>query len=260
MRLADDRGVDAVQIRGGARVKLYRDATSYYEPGGGELLWDWMANANSSRALFGQRVMSDSFSFFDLADGAISDAYFLRLGEEAELPQPTVLNAQQAVEPADLADFTAQFGAEPGPFHQLAATEMAVQVQAAEDGWVHFVTEPMAEETGLLAVGLRLPMPNAPTGMPVEIATMDPHNPAHRVMSAECVAEGPGELLIGHVEALGVQSLGRRDVADGGLGRLGLAVDALDSREITEVVEFLLAPRRGPKDGRERPAGGGGEI
>ncbi len=196
VRLADDRGVDAVQIRGGARVKLYCDATSYYEPGDGQLLWDWMANANSSRALFGQRVMSDYFSFFDLADGAISDAYFFRLGEHTELPQPTVLNAGQTVEPGDLADFAAQFGTEPGPFRQLAATEMAVRLQTAEDGWVHFVTEPVAEDTGLLAVGLRLPMPNAPTGMPIEVAVMDPHNPAQRVMNVQCAAEGPGELRV----------------------------------------------------------------
>ncbi|MGD9498826.1 MAG: hypothetical protein AB7Y46_21205, partial [Armatimonadota bacterium] len=196
VRLADDRGVDAVQIRGGAKVKLYRDASTYYEPGDGELLWDWRANANSSRALFGERVMSDYFSFFDLQDGFISDAYFLRLGDQAELPQPTVLNAQQATEPADLTGFTAQFGADPGPFHQLAATEMAVRLQTAKDGWLHLVTEPLAEDTGLLAVGLRLPMPNAPTGMPLEIAVMDPYNPAHRVMSVECIAEGPGELRV----------------------------------------------------------------
>ncbi len=210
VRLADDRGVDAVQIRGGARVKLYRDAASYYQPGGaaeagreaqaspgeGELLWDWKANANSSRALFGERVMSDYFSFFDLADGFISDAYFFRLGEQAELPEPTVLNVQQQIEPADLADFTAQFGTDPGAFHQLAATGMAVRLQTAEGGWMHFVTEPVAEDTGLLAVGLRLPMPDAPTGMPIEIAVMDPFNPAQRVISAECVAGGAGELHV----------------------------------------------------------------
>jgi len=196
VQLADDLGVDAVQIRGGAKVGLYRDATSYYESGAGELVWDWQANAKSSRARLGERVMTDRFSFFDLQDGFISDLYFLRLGEEAELPAPTVLNVQQEVAPEDLQEFAGQFGSEPGAFHQLAPTEMAVRLQTAEDGWVHFVTDPVSEDTGLLAVGLRLPMPDAPTGMPLEVAVMDPFNPAQRVINAELVAEGPGELHV----------------------------------------------------------------
>ncbi len=194
--LTDDRGVDAVQIRGGAKVRLYRDATSYHEPGEGEMVWDWQANAQSSRALFGERVMSDSFSFFDLKDGFISDLYFFRLGEQADLPQPTVLNARQEVEPGELAQFADRFGPEPGAFYQLAPTETPVRLEVAEDGWAHFVTDPAAQDTGLLAVGLRLAMPEAPTGLPLEVAVMDPFNPAQRVINAELTAEGAGELHI----------------------------------------------------------------
>lgn len=193
--LADDRGVDAVQIRGGAKVNLYRDAASYYEPGGAPI-WEWRANARSSRALFGERVMSSRFSFFERADGFISDAYFFRLGEPAELPEPTTLNVQQPTEAGELAAFTGQFGDPPGEFRLLAPTRMAVQMQSAEDGWLHFVTAPANEDSGLLAVGLRLPMPGAPTGMPLEIAVMDPFNPAQRVINAECVVEGAGEVHV----------------------------------------------------------------
>lgn len=196
VRLADDRGVDAVLIRGGAKVKLYRDASSYYDPGDGELLWQWRTNAHSSRALFGERVMSDYFSFFDLQEGYLSDLYFFRLDEQTELPEPTVLYAQQQVEPEELAGFTAQFGDNPGEFRLLATTKMALQLHTAEDGWVHFVTNPLPEDTGLLAVGLQLPMPNAPTGMPLEVAVMDPFNPAQRVMSAEMVVESAGDLHV----------------------------------------------------------------
>ena len=203
--LGDEDGVDAVQIRGGAKVMLYRDASSYYEPGSGELLWEWQANASSSRALFGERVMSDYFSFFDLRDGFISDVYFLRLGEDDPLPEPLVRNAQQTTDlPEELADAAVQFGSEPGAVHRLAATEMAVQIAMDEDDWVHFVTEPVTQQTGLVAVGLRLDMPDASAGLPLEVAVMDPFNPAQRVINTELVAEGPGvaHVVLDHLDQI----------------------------------------------------------
>ncbi|MGI5817073.1 MAG: hypothetical protein ACOX9R_03130 [Armatimonadota bacterium] len=205
LRLADTAGVDAVQLRGGAKVKLYRDATSYHEPGEGELLWDWQANAQSSRALFGERVMTDRFSFFDLEDGFISDLYFFRLGEDDPLPEPTVLNVQQQIDlPAQLTAAAGQFDSEPGEARGLAATEMAVALEQSEGDWVHFVTEPMAEDTGLLAVGLLLDMPDAPTGLPLEVAVLDPFSPAHRVMNVELTVEGAGvsHVVLDHLDQI----------------------------------------------------------
>ncbi len=196
LRLADDRGVDAVQIRGGAKVKLYRDATSYYEPGDGELVWEFPRNARSSRALLGERQMTDRFSFFELQDGSISDLYFFRLGEEAQLPDPMRLNVQQQVDPEELAPYGDRFGPEPATFRLLAPTRMAVRLEVAEDNWLHFVTPPVEEPRGLLAVGLRLPAEEIAAGTPVEIALVDPWNPRQRVMNAECVAEGPGTLHV----------------------------------------------------------------
>lgn len=203
LRLADADGVDAVQVRGGAKVKLYRDPTSYYRPGEGELVWDWTANAQSSRAVFGERVMSDRFSFFDLQDGFISDLYFFRLDEDDPLPRPTVLNAQQQIDlPEEFAEAATQFGSEPGAVHQLAATEMAVRLQRGKDEWLQLLTRPMDEDTGLLAIGLRMDMPDAPTGLPLEIAVMDPFSPEHRVINAELTIEGPGvsHIVLDHLD------------------------------------------------------------
>ncbi|MFP4250973.1 MAG: hypothetical protein ACLFU7_15030, partial [Armatimonadota bacterium] len=203
VRLADAGGVDAVQIRGGAKVQLYRDATSYYEPGDGELVWDWQANAESSRAVFGERVMSDRFSFFNLKDGFISDLYFLRLDEDDALPEPTVLNAQAGIDlPETLADAATQFGPDAGAAHALAQTEMAVRIERDEGDWLHLMTEPMTERTGLAAVGLRLDMPDAPTGLPLEVAVMDPFSPEHRVMNVELTVEGPGvsHVVLDHLD------------------------------------------------------------
>ncbi len=203
LRLADADGVDAVQIRGGANVKLYRDATSYFEPGDGALVWDWQANAESSRAVFGERVMSDRFSFFDLKDGFISDLYFFRLGEDSPLPEPTVLAAGAEMPvPEDLTAAAGQFGADPWPAYGLGSAEAATRIQRDEDEWVHFATEPVAREMGLLAVGLRLDMPDAPTGLPLEVAVMDPFSPEHRVMDVALTVDGAGvaHVVLDHLD------------------------------------------------------------
>lgn len=203
IRLADAKGVDAVQLRGGAKVHLYRDATSYFEPGDGELVWEWPSNAASSRAVFGERVATDRFSFFNRQDGFISDLYFLRLGEETPLPEPTVLSAQAPVElPEDLAAAATQFGPETDAVHRLNMTKMALQIRPEADTWTHLMTEPVPEDTGLLAVGLRLNIRDAPTGLPLEVALMDPFSPEHRVINVELTVEGPGvaHVVLDHLD------------------------------------------------------------
>ncbi len=232
--LADRLGVDAVQIRGGAKVKLYRDAASYYDPGGAKPVWDFATNSVNSRALFPQRVATDRFSFFDLQDGFLSDLYFFRIGETSALPEPTVLSAGAPTSAEDLAPFADRFGDDPGPFLSLAEGG-AESIAAGEDGWLHFVTEPMSE-TGMLAVGLKLNMPAAPAGMPLTVAVMDPFNPAQRVMSAQLAAEGPGELhvVLDHLDQV---------IPEG--RRVWIALKTGAATEITgAAVELYLAPRK----------------
>ncbi|MCL4190361.1 MAG: hypothetical protein KJZ87_01350, partial [Thermoguttaceae bacterium] len=52
IELADDQGVDAVQFRGDARVKLYHDAARYDDPGTATPVWQFDGRAQSCRALF----------------------------------------------------------------------------------------------------------------------------------------------------------------------------------------------------------------
>ncbi|MCD6360299.1 MAG: hypothetical protein J7M38_05480 [Armatimonadetes bacterium] len=191
--LADRRGVDAVQIRGGARVNLYSDAETYYDPGDAPLVWKFRGAAGCSHALFDRRVTGDRFSFFDLDDGYLSDIYFLRIGDRSDLPEPEALAVSGPAAPDDLQPFADRFKGEKGEFFGLGGE--AVPLDATEGGWLHLVTEPMSE-TGLLAVGLRLNMPSAPAGVPLTVAVMDPFNPAQRVMSVDLVTQGPGEMHI----------------------------------------------------------------
>lgn len=233
--LADRRGIDAVQIRGGARVKLYRDASSYYQPGDGPLIWEFPSRAANSRALFPERVVTDRLSFFDLTDGYLSDLYFFRVGEQTELPEPLRLGLAEAITPPppELAPYANRFEGEPGEFHLLDARGRLTP-PLAENGWLHLVTEPMTE-TGLLAVGLRLNLPRAPVGLPLTVAVMDPFNPAQRVMSVELTVEGAGELhvILDHLDQ--VVPEGRRVWVAVGTG----AATPLDAAE----VELYLADR-----------------
>jgi endogenous inhibitor of DNA gyrase (YacG/DUF329 family) len=231
--LADSLGVDAVQIRGGAKVKLYRDAASYFEPGDAEPVWDFPTNSVNSRAIFAERVATDRFSFFDLQDGFLSDLYFFRIGETTALPEPTLLSAGSATSAEDLAPFTDRFGDDPGPFLSLAEGG-AKSIETSQDGWLHFVTEPMSE-TGMLTVGLKLNMPTVPAGTPLTVAVMDPFSPSTRVMSAELSAEGPGELhvVLDHLDQV---------IPEG--RRVWIALKTGAATEITDAtVELYLAPR-----------------
>ncbi len=231
--LADDLGVDAVQIRGGAKVKLYRDAASYFEPGDADPVWNFPTNSVNSRALFPDRVDTDRFSFFDLKDGFLSDLYFFRIGETTDLPEPTLLSPGPAASPEDLLPFANRFGDEPGPFLSLTRGS-STDLQTTEDGWLHFVTEPMSE-TGMLAVGLKLNMPAAPAGMPLTVAVMDPFSPSTRAMSADFTAEGPGELhvILDHLDQV---------IPEG--RRVWIALNTGAATELTDAtVELYLAPR-----------------
>ncbi len=198
VKLADKSGVDAVQIRNGARVKLYRDCTSYFEPGEGVLVWDFPTGAKNSRALFEPRVMSDSFSFFELKDGYIADVSFLRIGEEGvSLPEPASLVATAPTEAPDIAPFVSRrFGEDEQATFALEPGGRAMQLQAKEREFLHFVTDPLPDELPLLAVGVRLRLPGAPTGLPISVRVQDPFNPRIELMGADVAAEAGGDLHV----------------------------------------------------------------
>ena len=79
--LADGEGVDAVQIRQGAKVKLYANSEAYDGPGDAPPVWAFEGKARNSRALLPQRVRADRFSFFELEDGHIAHVSFLRTSD-----------------------------------------------------------------------------------------------------------------------------------------------------------------------------------
>ncbi|NPV45497.1 MAG: hypothetical protein HPY69_00960 [Armatimonadetes bacterium] len=195
--LADREGVDAVQIRRGAAVKLYADAERYDDPGSAPLVWEFHGRAESSRALFQERVRSDRFSFFNRTDGLIADVSFFRMGGTVKGRPDTTLGVGG-----------------PGAFGELAAVaedrfpeqDRAVfglgagltGTLAVEKGRsAHLLTEPLAAETPLDAIGVQLTLAGLPDLCPATIAVQDPLEPRAELMGVDVTLQGgSGEVVL----------------------------------------------------------------
>ena len=193
--LADEVGVDAVLIRKGARVKLYRDAERYDDPGEAPLVWVFRGRAKTSRAVFPERLRSRRFSFFELEDGLVADVSFFRV-ETAPPPceRRVAFTAGAAVPLGDLARFAekrfSRSGAEAFRLGDGEATAIRLKPKRA----VHLVSEPLAEPAGLTAVALRLSSASAPEGCALTVAVQDPLNPRQELMGVDFDVGGTGEL------------------------------------------------------------------
>lgn len=193
--LADDRGVDAVLIRRGARVKLYRDADRYDDPGDAPLVWEFKGRARTSRALFPERVKGGRFSFFDLEDGYLADVAFLRTGGQVPAARSTTtLVAAGRADPGELGEhLNARFDEDHRACFALAPDGGApVSVRAKQT--IHLLTDPLPAQLATKAVALRLTVPNAPSGCPLTIAVQDPLNPRQELMGVDFSIEEGGEL------------------------------------------------------------------
>lgn len=184
--LADEGGVDAVQSRRGARVKLYRDAERYDDPGEAPLLWRFEGRARTSRALFPERVMSTRFSFFELEDGLIADVSFLRVDTVSDypLPLPPWFHANGPGEAGALAPFMEQRFSADETVLALGEGEH-VPFRAEPRRAFHLVSPPLPEETAVSSIMVRLTVPDAPQDCPLTVAVQDPLNPRQELMGVD---------------------------------------------------------------------------
>jgi hypothetical protein len=191
--LADDGGVDAVIIRQGARVKLYRDTERYDDPGKAPLLWEFKGRAKTSRALFAERQKATRFSFFDLQDGRIADCSFLRIGGDVPGQASTVMVAGGTVDPGELRPaLERRFGEQDRAVYGLGANAGPIEAPAKQT--IHLVSPPLGEELCLAAVALHLSVPNAPSGCPLTVAIQDPLNPRQELMGADFALQSGGSV------------------------------------------------------------------
>lgn len=192
--LSDAEGVDAVQVRGGARVKLYRNAEHYDAPGRAPLLWQFEGRARTCRALLSERAKGNRFSLFELEDGLVADVSFFRVNrrESSSEPRPEFALVAPGSVPADLAEFLhSRFGEGDRAVHGLG-TGAPVSIQAEPKQTLHVTAPPFSAETALAAVVLRLNLPATTPGCPLRLAVQDPLNPRQELMCVDTSIAGPG--------------------------------------------------------------------
>lgn len=195
--LADREGVDAVQIKRGAAVKLYADAQRYDDPGAAPLVWEFHGHAECSRALFENRVRSDRFSFFDRTDGLIADVSFFRLGGDLRGRPSITLGVGGATAPGELAAVVGDRFAEQDRTFLELQPGLAGNLTAEKGRSVHLLTEPLAAETPLDAISVKLALAGSPVICPATIAVQDPLEPRAELMGVDVTLQGgSGELVL----------------------------------------------------------------
>ncbi|OGV61661.1 MAG: hypothetical protein A3K19_15270 [Lentisphaerae bacterium RIFOXYB12_FULL_65_16] len=194
--LADPGPVHAVLIRGGAGVKLYGAGATYEGPGAAPLLHVFRGYVSTSHALFDVPATGGKFSFFDIADGTISDVSFLRIESgPGDLPQP---ESWRVGGPIDMAKVSAFLNARfeqscrsscalaPAATGTTAPLDMPVRLP------VHWISAPLEGEMPLAAIGLDFEAPGAPAGAPLSVRVQDPLNPRAELMGVDLALQGPG--------------------------------------------------------------------
>ncbi len=160
--LADKGGFNALLIRGGARVKLYRDCARYDDPTSGTLLADLPGRCDRSRLWFDKPVATDRVSFFDLKDGRLADVAFFRTDRGIE----------------------------------VRAQSLEASVTELKGGLRRVMPQPLEGEMPLAAIGLEFVVADAATPIPFTIAVPDPLNPQRRLFEADFLLSKPGRCKV----------------------------------------------------------------
>jgi len=178
--LAHKGGFNAILIRGGARVKFYRDCTRYDDPASGALLTTIPGRTDRSRLRFDKPIATDRVSFFDLKEGRLADVSFFRV-----VSGHTALARSQSL--------------------WVEAVDRTARLRI-------LTTLPFDRETPLAAVGLDfvvggvsprresrngdVPPTAAATPVPFTIGVPDPLNPPRRLLEADLVLSKPGRCKV----------------------------------------------------------------
>jgi len=196
---ADKGGFHALLIRGGARVKLYRDCTRYDEPTSGALLAGFPGTTSRTRAWFDKPVRTDRVSFFELADGRLADVSFFRVRRGlGDLPSPqrwVVAVPRRARSPQEW--LRERFGKPGKPVLYLQrGSRQKLDIKVPKGKTFHLMTEPLGAELPLGAVGLDFVVADAPTPVPFTLVVNDSLNARSQLLAADLLLSGPGRCRV----------------------------------------------------------------
>jgi hypothetical protein len=211
LTLADAAGFDAVVLRGGAKVKMYADATSVTEPATGSFLWQF---AGGERYLgvetvqLPERVATQRVSFFQLESGFLGDISFYRRSSSAAeaddfeawespngvltLPPPASEFSPESLERA----MAERYAEGDRSARTLALNGGGGPIAVAANQAVHFITAPFDSERGLHWVGLEASITGPSGPFSFTAVVQDPLDPRLDLTWVKFQASGPGEFRL----------------------------------------------------------------
>jgi hypothetical protein len=215
--LGEGGGLDAIQILGGAAVKVYRDCPKYDDPAGGSLLADLPGRTQRSRMWFDKPVDAKRVSFFNLTDGRLADVSFFRVtangngdrhrigGKNAD-SEPVPISIRLPVGgPGQAGEYLDEWLTDRfdpisrrvltfGKGAEAAPGTTPIQFDAGRT--VHLVGEPLAAETPLAAIGLDFTVTDAAAPVPITMGVQDPLNGRSQLFGADVVLSAPGRCRV----------------------------------------------------------------
>lgn len=200
--LADENGVDAVLVRGGAKCKLYTDVKRYDDPSSGRLLGELLGISQTERVSFPTRVLSRKFSFFDVSGGLLADVTFLRVHRGKSflkaLGNPIRwFVSSPTTPPQEIVKWlNRQYADHDRTVYAVSPSGHIGEIAVASNRTVHFVFEPFSKEVALTALSLEATAKPSGAICPLTLVVHDPIDPCVELMRADFTVYGSGRVQI----------------------------------------------------------------
>lgn len=206
--LADDKGIDALLVRGGAKAVIYGDGAQYDNPANASQLAMLSGIAQTERVVFPSRVPGRKFSFFEVENGLLADIEFLRIHRDSEyltkLGKSISWTATSEVD-----KFIAALGGQVGSSNpivaQLSPEGIPGTIIAEPKRSVNLVSSRLDVEMPLSAIALEAQVESQGSICPFTVVVYDTINPRSELMRADfvmldsermqCVLDFPDQVL-----------------------------------------------------------------
>ena len=197
IRLADDKGFDAVLVRGGYKGTMYRDSNALDGPGTtGVRVCEVASRNNVFRALLPERVKTAKVDFYQpKREGLLADVSFFRVGAGNVAPwsgpKVTYGVGERAEAPEKIQGWLSfRFG--PGQRVIRVAEGQSGKLVLQSGRFLHVLTPVQKEVAGIVGVGIRFTLARAEPGQLLTIRVQDSLNPRRELMGADFNVPGPG--------------------------------------------------------------------
>ena len=203
--LADDKGFDAVQLRGTYLGGMYRDTDDFVIGKQGKKLLNLvMAKHHVQRHIFSERQRLQRVDFFFKGKrgtpetGYLFDASFLRIDSNAPLPDATYYHVTGPAKAPDMIakDIARRFKPDSAT-HALAISKRpSLPLELKGTDFHHLITPEQPTDKGLDAVTFCFTVSKLHGPTLVTLRVQDPVDTEHEVMGVDFVVREPGDYAV----------------------------------------------------------------